>query len=369
MNVRPKVVITLFAAFVAAVVLVLWWNGTRGIYDRSRVINERLAPVLAQFKLTDEVLARSSREERKRGNRWYVSEYRQYDVPAGFSEGRFESALRGALDRRPFKVYAGDKTTTRAFVSSTFRVTSSGLDLFIIKLNRKKAAARPALTKRVARPKVAIVMDDFGYTAANLDAFFAIPYPITLSVLPHLAHSQEVARRAEEKGYEVILHLPLEPHKADVRLEPDTITSRMSEKEVIARLESVVASVKGIRGVSNHMGSKATEEPALMTTILGYLKKHGLYFFDSLTSEKSVCTGVAHTLDVRCARRDFFLDNTNDEAYIKEQIAGLEKFAFKTGRAIAVCHDRKLTIKALREMMPVLAADGIEFVPLSEMVG
>lgn len=233
----------------------------------------------------------------------------------------------------------------------------------------KKRAAKitaPA-PKVVKRAKVAIVMDDFGYNMNDFDTLFSIKEPITLSILPSLKYSSRVAEYARGRGREVILHLPLEPHRKDVREEIDTIRSGMTESEIASRLAKEIETVPGLTGVSNHMGSKATEDKVLMAAIFKFLKKRHLYFFDSLTSERSVCREAAEAAGLKYARRDIFLDNTDKEEYIEKQLALLEKMAFKRGRAIAVCHDRKNTIAALAKMMPRMAKDGVEFVTLSDM--
>lgn len=232
----------------------------------------------------------------------------------------------------------------------------------------KKRLPIPPEAKRADRPKVAIVIDDFGYNKNNLEGLFAIDLPVTLSVLPGLRYSSEIAAIASSRGYEVILHLPLEAWNKEKREEVHTIKSGMTEEEAVRTLDMAIAGVPGLKGVSNHMGSKATEDRQLMSIILKRLKERGLYFFDSLTSSKSVCRDVARPLGLPCARRDIFLDNSNDPAGIEKQLEALRKRAFRYGRAIAICHDRKNTIKALAKAMPEMVRDGIEFVPLSKMV-
>lgn len=242
-----------------------------------------------------------------------------------------------------------------------------------------KAAARPAKAKKkiavsvpsprkATRAKVAIVMDDFGYNMNDFNALFSIGQPITLSVLPDLKYSKAVAKFARERGYEVILHLPLEAHRKDVKEEIDTIRGGMPDSEVILRLSKEIESIPGLTGVSNHMGSKATEDAKLMTVILTHLKQGGLYFFDSVTSDKTVCREVAGSVGIKYARRDIFLDNIDKTDYIEGQLEILEKIALKKGKVIVICHDRKKTIAALVKMMPRMARDGIEFVSLKEMV-
>ncbi len=233
---------------------------------------------------------------------------------------------------------------------------------------KKRQAALPSKSKKAQGPRIAIVIDDFGYNINNLDSLFNIGQPVTLSILPSLAYSRRIAQRASERGYETILHLPLESHNKGVREESDTIKASMPREEVVLRLQKEIESVPGCVGVSNHMGSKSTEDTALMTVIFEYLKKNNLYFFDSLTSQKSVCRNVAVAVGLRYARRDVFLDNSNDSDYIKKQMQETKRIAVKRGRAIAVCHDRPSTIAVLAEVMPEMKREGIRFVKLSELV-
>ena len=235
----------------------------------------------------------------------------------------------------------------------------------------KEAARKRKFTsvqKRYNNPEVAIVIDDFGYNMNNLDRLFAIKRAVTFSVLPNLPYSKRIAGLASSKGYEVILHLPLESIDLAAPAEADTIKTGMGEKEILALLEKDIASVSGLSGVSNHQGSKATEDKRLMSIVLSDLKKRSLYFFDSLVTDKSVCRDAAAQWRVPYAKRDIFLDNENSPEYVEKQMLSLRRMAFKYGSVIAVCHDRKNTITVLNKMMPELAEEGIRFVYLSEMV-
>lgn len=231
-----------------------------------------------------------------------------------------------------------------------------------------KKKALPEIQKKIPRPKIAIVLDDFGYNMNNLDALFSPGLPVTLSVLPNLPYSRRVAEMARSKGFEVILHLPLEANDKSAPAESDTIRTDMNEKVIESMLDQELASVPGLTGISNHQGSKATENTATMSVIMADLKKKNLYFFDSLVTDKSVCRDVAKKFNVRYAKRDIFLDDDLSQEYIEKQMLSLRRFAFRKGSAIAVGHDRKSTLAVLKRMMPELAAEGIEFVTLSDMV-
>ncbi|MDD4954219.1 MAG: divergent polysaccharide deacetylase family protein [Candidatus Omnitrophica bacterium] len=221
--------------------------------------------------------------------------------------------------------------------------------------------------KAAIKGKIAIVLDDWGYNLNNLDIVSQIKYPLTVSVLPGLSFSARVARELNSRGLEVILHLPMEPQEK-YRLEKDTIKVGM-EKEVITDiLNRDLESIVYARGVSNHMGSKATEDTDVMGVVFRQLKKKRLYFLDSFVSADSVGADLATKFRLGFARRDVFLDNNEDPEYIKQQIYKLKSKARANGYAIGIGHDRRATLEVLKEQMPLLAREGYKFVFVSELV-
>ena len=224
------------------------------------------------------------------------------------------------------------------------------------------------------RGRVAIVLDDWGYNMANLSALSDIKTPIAISVLPNLPYSKQVAAIAKREGYQVILHLPLES-RGNKHPEKDTLYCSMNEREITEKLKQMSNSVPGISGVNNHQGSKATEDVRMMGIILSELKREGLFFLDSFSTNKSICSEVAKTIGIRYAKRDIFMDipdsKLKDEelhAYIKGQLDKLCEIAIKRGYAIGIGHDRKITLGVLRDIIPQLKKKGIQFVFLSELV-
>lgn len=230
-----------------------------------------------------------------------------------------------------------------------------------------KKPALPRITKKFANPKIAIVIDDFGYNTNNLEKFLGIGEPITLSILPNQRYSPQAAKTAHSRGYEAILHLPLEPKDGSVREEPGTIKPSMSDSQVISRLKESFDSVPYVDGVSNHMGSKGTEDSRLMSVIFGELKKRKVFFLDSLTSPGSVCRDAAGSSGIRYARRDVFLDIPDNPADIEKKILETRRLAFRKGCAIAVGHDKHNTMTALEKFMPMMADEGVEFVYISDL--
>jgi polysaccharide deacetylase 2 family uncharacterized protein YibQ len=241
------------------------------------------------------------------------------------------------------------------------------MSMLSAKAPRRARGVKPKPAPIVAiKGKIAIVLDDWGYNSNNLQAATRIKYPITAAVLPNLSYSRRLCEALHRRGFEIILHLPLEPRQ-NFRLEKDTIMTSMDPAKVVEILDVDLSSLDYVRGVSNHMGSRATEDAGLMGIILGELKKRQLYFLDSFDTSNSVCAAVAKSTGVSFARRDVFLDNSSDPEYIKRQVFQLKTKARLNGRAVGIGHDRKATLEVLKEVMPQLEKEGYRFVYLSEI--
>lgn len=236
--------------------------------------------------------------------------------------------------------------------------------IFIIILSRpKKALKIPVALKG----KLAIVLDDWGYNMSNLDMLEEIKYPLTTSVLPDLNYSKAVAEELHRRGFEIILHLPMEPQEK-YRLEKNTIMTAMDEAGIKNIIVQDLASIAYVKGVSNHMGSAATEDLRTMEIIFKELKKRRLFFLDSLVSSKSICFDLARKVGIGFVKRDVFLDNQEEPGYIHSQINKLKMKAKIYGQAIGIGHDRKITLEILKEVMPEIEKEGYKFVFVSELV-
>jgi len=227
---------------------------------------------------------------------------------------------------------------------------------------------RVSQSEKPEAKKVAIVIDDLGYNLHNVQGLYAIKKPITFSVLPNLTYSKVIAEDAARRGYNVMLHLPLESSHKEAPREKDTICVNMTEDEVISKLRQALLTVPHAKGVSNHMGSVATVDKALMQTIFKELKARRLYFLDSLVVGNSVCGEVADKVGIRLVRRDVYLDNINDASYIKKQFSLLIKEAMQSGSSIGIAHDRPVTVRTLASEMEKAEEEGIKFVFVSELV-
>lgn len=220
----------------------------------------------------------------------------------------------------------------------------------------------------VSRIRVAILIDDIGYDKGVFKEFVNLDIPLTFSILPGQRFSTDIAKEARSLNYEVMLHLPMEPRNPERNPGNGTIVARMSQDEILRQLSKDIEAVPYIAGVNNHMGSLLTEDRDAMHIILEEIHKRGLFFVDSKTSPRSVAYETARNIGVRSGRRDVFLDNKTDIEYIKGQIDKVIRIAKQNGEATAIGHPRAGTIAALREKIADFKREGIDLVPVSEVL-
>jgi len=215
--------------------------------------------------------------------------------------------------------------------------------------------------------RVAIIVDDGGNNKKWDDGFLALDANLTLAILPYTAHGAATATRAAERGFEVMLHMPMESDNGHVT-HPGIVTTDMSKEEITERTLAAIREIPGVKGLNNHTGSKFTADREAMGAMLAIMKEHGLYFIDSRTSADSKVEELGAALKVPVASRDVFLDNHANGDSIAKQFDLLMAKAKKNGKAIGICHFRPATLRAMRELLPKLKAENIQLVPASDVV-
>lgn len=214
---------------------------------------------------------------------------------------------------------------------------------------------------------VAIIIDDAGQWPTTERGYLALPIPLTLSVLPHVRYTSQIAKEAVDAGKGVMLHLPMEPLGRDTAGHGE-ITTAMSDAQIAAQTEDDIAQVPLAKGLNNHEGSKASADSRVMRDVMAVVKAHDLFFVDSRTNTQSVGERAAQDAGVPAAARSVFLDNKADVAYTEKMLEQTVAIAKRDGSAIAIGHPRPTTLAALQSMYPKMQAEGVQFVLASELV-
>jgi polysaccharide deacetylase 2 family uncharacterized protein YibQ len=217
------------------------------------------------------------------------------------------------------------------------------------------------------KPKIALILDDWGYKEKDIPYLASIKQIFTISILPNNKFSAMADDEAYKYNKGIMLHLPMEPEKKTA-MEKTTILADMGAGTVKGDVSELIAVVPHLTGVNNHEGSLATSKKEIMIPVLEVLRDNNLFFIDSLTSPKTVGYKTAESLGVRWGKRDVFIDNEKKAPYVKDQLNKLAKLAKSRGWAIAIGHDDPVTLSVLARMMPELESQGIEFVYPAELM-
>ncbi|UCE78795.1 MAG: divergent polysaccharide deacetylase family protein [Nitrospiraceae bacterium] len=212
-------------------------------------------------------------------------------------------------------------------------------------------------------PKIAVVVDDLGPNKRPVQSLLNSDAPLVFSILPHEAHSKWIADTAYERGHEIIAHIPMEA-ETEKKLGAGGLYTWMKADEIQEVLEKDVETIPHIIGISNHMGSAFTADEKAMDVLMAALKKRKFVFLDSMTTQTSAGTIAARKHGVHLYKRNIFLDNKDDPAYIEQQWEKAVMIAKERGYAIVLAHPRKNTITFLEK---TLRKNDVEFVTLSEL--
>lgn len=225
--------------------------------------------------------------------------------------------------------------------------------------------------KETKELKAAIIIDDFGGGTGGVRDFLEGEIPITAAVMPFTESSKAHAEWAHKNGFEVMVHLPMEPKRGKRSwLGPKPITVDLTPKEVRRRVEEAIKSVPYAVGLNNHMGSRAVEDEEIVRAIVEVAKEKKLYIIDSGTSPESKFPKIANELGVPMLKRDVFLDDISSSSYVRKQMFRLAKVTEIKGQGIAIGHvgvTGKVCSIGIFQSMEEFQRRNIKIVPVSNL--
>lgn len=222
-----------------------------------------------------------------------------------------------------------------------------------------------------ARPKMAIIIDDFGYSSpndnvirdfANLDEIFSV------SVIPHTPFASKIDCLFNKTGKEILIHLPLESFSR-VDEEKSTILLEMTIAQVKQSVKDAVENVPHAVGISNHQGSAFTSDSCAMDKLTEAIFDRTVYFIDSRTTTTTIAYDACRTKGIPAFNRDIFLDSEiNDGETISDRFSAAVKIAERQGYVIVVGHRTRTTFIALKEFMKSPLRSRVELVYPSQIL-
>jgi len=252
-----------------------------------------------------------------------------------------------------------------------FKLRHAGVPTLEIEIVIRTSTASNARTKSssgiAGSARLAIIIDDLGSDRAAAETIFALGFPLAISVLPNHEHSVEIATEAHRRGFQVMLHLPMQS-VANETPEAQELHPGMPASEVAALVDQFLKNVPDAVGVNNHQGSQATADATLMDELMPVLRDRRLFYVDSRTTAATVAYDTAQDFGVRSAFRNVpFLDDVPEVAAVRKQLELALRGAREKGEAVAIGHPHPATLQALREVLPRAPGQGVRLVLASEL--
>jgi hypothetical protein len=234
---------------------------------------------------------------------------------------------------------------------------------------RGEAGPSPDLPGPAGPGLIALIIDDWGYEQSFTADFFDLPIPLTMAVIPGLPASARLARAGHAHGWEVLVHLPLQPENPQLDQGPNLIRVSQGDAEIRRLAAQGLDAIPYAVGVNNHMGSRATRDARVMNLVLDEVAARGFFFVDSRTSPASVAAEVARERGLAHGENYLFLDGKADAGAIRQNLRLLAQAAARNGVVIGIGHVRRETLSALQAELPALLRQGLRFVPVGTVVG
>ena len=234
----------------------------------------------------------------------------------------------------------------------------------------------------VNKAQIVFLLDDGGQNLSQLEKFTSLQMPLTIAVLPKLAHSKECAQKIRSAGKEVMLHQPMQSVNDAVNPGPGAIKPDMSDSEIRAILAQNFDEVGPIAGFNNHEGSAITADAHKMEVIMKYASDNGVFFLDSRTNKDTQVPYVCNALGYSYYERNgLFLDNKLTQAEKDQGLTMRTKAielirknvdkANKEGVVIMIGHvwSAEWLSQVLKDVYPELKAKGYVITTVSNCKG
>ncbi len=214
---------------------------------------------------------------------------------------------------------------------------------------------------------IALIIDDIGNNPEMGLSALELPGNLMISILPNTPHATILAMLAQEKGKQVMLHLPMESEHQH-KLGPNGLMQNMPEPDYKQTVRHALLSVPHVVGLNNHMGSLLTQQVKQMQWLMEELNDKGLFFLDSRTTANTVAQQTASEMGIRTLSRDVFLDNSRDPLDIQAKFEHLLRLAKRKGFATGIAHPYPETLSVLKQQLPGLEARGVKLVFVTDLL-
>ena len=270
--------------------------------------------------------------------------------------------LARKLKRQSFKEYSF--TWIYSSLKSTQKMTATLVVNAEIELQLVFEKPQPSA-------RISIVIDDMGHMSRGFKIYRNMGHPLTMAFLPFYDTTEMQSELAHSEGFEIMLHMPMQPNHRFYFRSPLVIETGLDGEEVRSRVRKSLHTVPLAQGFNNHQGSKATTNLDLMRLVMDEVSQHQkLYFIDSVTTGSSKAYQAATEAGFAATKRNSdFLDNVKTHEAVTKKLEELIDLSLRSkGVRLAIIHESKISARAVKQVLPKLESLNIEVVSPSDFI-
>lgn len=210
---------------------------------------------------------------------------------------------------------------------------------------------------------LAIVIDYFGLGRDGMKRIMSIDRHLTFSIMPFQNLTKTDAILAHEKGYEVMVHLPLDYKNSSPVI--------MVNDEIYQTAVSSIIDVPYAVGANLDTKGIIRGDKQVFPDIFDALRQKNIFFLDNNTKKQPEIEKIARLKGVKYHMASIMLNEKKSKEHIKKQLIKAGEAALEKGNAIAVGHvgyeGSDAFAEAIIEMLPEFDKKNIRLVFVSEL--
>jgi polysaccharide deacetylase 2 family uncharacterized protein YibQ len=201
-----------------------------------------------------------------------------------------------------------------------------------------------------------------------LAAFLKSSIPFTGAFRHDRAAGVRLARAWRDANHEAFALVPMEP-RGYPQNDPgkEAILLDLSRIEIEDRIQRCLSALAPVAGVVTRMGGAAVNDPDVMRSVLGELRRRDLPFLDAHGPGPSVVEETGEHLGARTATVGATLEGSSTAA-VRAKLAGVVESAIQRGTLIVSIRASGAVLAALEAERAGLAARGVELVTASSLI-
>ena len=222
--------------------------------------------------------------------------------------------------------------------------------------------------KRVysGKPKISIVVTNLGLNRRSTELALTLPTQCGLGFLPYTQSLKPLLHKAQGRGHEIYLYLPLQTSKALDNPGKYALMNNLSLEENEVRLNVILNSQARYNGVYSSYKEVFTEDMHASAMIFDQLDDKNLIFILGKGLARGVPDHISSHNNI--IPTNIIIDEQPDKDSIRNQLEELTKTAENEGIAFGYAQGFTLTIEMIRDWIPLLNKKGIQLVPVSELL-